>query len=848
MTAPSEILAMSPLAQKAYLEALAGGDVPCRRFLLMVVGRDRAGKTSLVKALLGEKVDPSQIEESTSGIDVKLVCCCPVGEKCTFEKFDDLADELKTIKRMQANHIAKKILEKQQASSQVRHMDPSDQLPETIEKDKAKRPAIKLPAESDGQASNFNTYVSTESSGSWQDSKDKATSMDDSSALSVSEQRTSYMSSGQYDSDREWMIAAVNEEGGLSKEMRKLVQEELQKLIDHQTSEDQDDDSPDAMLLNTTCPYLWLRIYDFAGQPLYYNSHACFMADRGIYLIVDNLEADPNKRAGVCVSKAGDNHEIPNEVFCSNLEYMRTWATAVSATCPASLEPTRKMSPVFLMVGTHYDTIRKKYASIGERIQFLVSREELIKQEIGLWPLSLHFRQPFFYIDNTRTYFKDEAEAELNSLHKRICDLAENDEQDDEQKHSSEVSLPYSWLRFEVELHIEAAQSPTPYLTYSEALQKARYCYGNQHLDSNSFTAMLMYYNRLGVLMWFQSEALKDYVIIDPQRVLNLFKQVISLEPHFSKKQTVRDFWKRLRQSGMIEYQDLQCMLDKAVKKENKMLQERSRKLGLEVWPPAEDAKLIEYKEFLFLMLQQFHLLVPYVTKSRDFKSGYGRYSRLLIPSMIAWQPPPHAFSNHPHDAPSILLSSSHHVVPDALYNRVVACCVRHYPVCPQVHRYFTRLHVDTDHDLLLFNLVDDNNHSSGKIRLVMHRLDGKSSLTKPKVCSKALRCVVDAIADVRKQRMEGIRFTLQAEDCEEHDGHFDAPIFSSQCVAHGQTSCAETECIGFIAEHVTIEKEKIKTIKCQHCSGRVIDTFGHLVWFAHWQSEKETNVSCQVY
>ena len=65
---PSEIKARGPRATLAYENALKTGKVKVYRARIMLIGQDRAGKTSLKKSLLGLPFDPN--EQSTEGIEV----------------------------------------------------------------------------------------------------------------------------------------------------------------------------------------------------------------------------------------------------------------------------------------------------------------------------------------------------------------------------------------------------------------------------------------------------------------------------------------------------------------------------------------------------------------------------------------------------------------------------------------------------------------------------------------------------------------------------------------------------------------------------------------------------------
>ena len=63
---PPEILARGNLALEAYNKALAEGTTCVKRVPIMLIGQDRAGKTSLKNSLIGKGFN--QDEESTIGI------------------------------------------------------------------------------------------------------------------------------------------------------------------------------------------------------------------------------------------------------------------------------------------------------------------------------------------------------------------------------------------------------------------------------------------------------------------------------------------------------------------------------------------------------------------------------------------------------------------------------------------------------------------------------------------------------------------------------------------------------------------------------------------------------------
>jgi len=70
---PPEIRARGPMAERAFQKAMQNGKVKVYRGRIMLLGQDRAGKTSLKKSLLGMPFNPD--EESTIGVEVDPSKC-----------------------------------------------------------------------------------------------------------------------------------------------------------------------------------------------------------------------------------------------------------------------------------------------------------------------------------------------------------------------------------------------------------------------------------------------------------------------------------------------------------------------------------------------------------------------------------------------------------------------------------------------------------------------------------------------------------------------------------------------------------------------------------------------------
>ena len=70
---PAEIRGRGPEAEHAFQKAMKSGKVEVYRGRIVLLGQDRAGKTSLKKSLLGLPFDPE--EDSTVGVEVDRSKC-----------------------------------------------------------------------------------------------------------------------------------------------------------------------------------------------------------------------------------------------------------------------------------------------------------------------------------------------------------------------------------------------------------------------------------------------------------------------------------------------------------------------------------------------------------------------------------------------------------------------------------------------------------------------------------------------------------------------------------------------------------------------------------------------------
>ena len=121
----SEQKAEGQRAQLAYEKALRDGFVNVYRGRILLIGQDRAGKTSLKKSLLGLPFDPK--EQSTEGIEVQASTCEIEVEQVknwlsTHENKTGLLECSKDISRIVAEKLCDKTMKLEKQRSKKRQV------------------------------------------------------------------------------------------------------------------------------------------------------------------------------------------------------------------------------------------------------------------------------------------------------------------------------------------------------------------------------------------------------------------------------------------------------------------------------------------------------------------------------------------------------------------------------------------------------------------------------------------------------------------------------------------------------------------------------------------------------
>ena len=497
---PPEILARGRSATEAYNKALVDGETSLRRVPIMLIGQDRAGKTSLKKSLKGICFDPE--EDSTVGIDVD-----PSHFKVTTETWktgttdnDQNLDEAISFDYQTARCIV-----------------------DSLNNDQ-RRPGRSI--DSDGSADGSDSGGSDEpfpgqsSTGPARDPEQIQTSVEPapSSSRDVIHVSPDTTKVEKVDVNR----------------LTALVPEEVAALTETLLQGNWRDNGED----------IFSSLWDFAGQSVYYVTHPLFLTPKAIYCLVFDLSLNPQDTAKPLVRKGVFKKSQESFNLKTNVDYLDFWMTSVASLTSTENERRTvgpklevlpaKLPPVFL-VCTHADT---PYGGGDPR--------ELSHEIFGYLkekPYGAHLSDVFF-VDNTRLSVHKTECLEVVRLRKEVLDAAKD------LPHINEV-IPIKWLKFEKVLHALKG-SEYKYISLEIAKNVAStVCNVN---DSEEFETLMNYLHDLRRLIHFgDSPELNKLVVLDPQWLIDVFKKVITVKPYDSGEKRFVGLWHKLEKEGILD-------------------------------------------------------------------------------------------------------------------------------------------------------------------------------------------------------------------------------------------------------------------------------------------------------
>ena len=280
---------------------------------------------------------------------------------------------------------------------------------------------------------------------------------------------------------------------------------------------------------------VWPVIWDFSGQSLFHAMHPIFMSQEAVYLLVCDLSKDLFKRGDT--SLPGDCGKGANMVCRgeSSLDHLMRWMDLVhSFQGSSSMNASGISHPPVILVGTHADkVVEDPWTSMNA-----------ILDSFHRKAFASHIVDEKFAVDNTRSGqpFQQE-DPNIQRLRQTVIAVAST-------LPHIQREIPLQWLYVEKVLH-RLASNGVKHVTKAEFKAIAdRICCFEVDEDCDE---LLHFLSDCGALLCFnEADESKTLVILDPQWLIYVFCQIITVVSGKKEPMVIREHRQNLAKKGIL--------------------------------------------------------------------------------------------------------------------------------------------------------------------------------------------------------------------------------------------------------------------------------------------------------
>ncbi|XP_061186832.1 uncharacterized protein LOC133194953 [Saccostrea echinata] len=326
-----------------------------------------------------------------------------------------------------------------------------------------------------------------------------------------------------------------------------------------------------------------IDFYDFAGQYEYYATHHIYLRRSAFYILVMDMSRELQD---VVEDQRGDM------MFrgWTNEKYIRFWLQYINAFSGDE-------TPTIILVATH--TEGKSEEDIEEYFMNLRSKMENLLENV-------HHEREFSvsFDDNSNLY-------EIKDCIKKIA-----------KEHLNWKRLvPNIWSLFE-RTFIEKRKEQK--IINIEDVEKMQDSFPtNTRLDRKNIIFMLSFFHEIGLILYFDTDILRDSVFLDVNFLIDAFKCIITVRSSFNKAITRNFFsqWKLFQENGELSHR----LLD-------------------EIWKQKQSVTFLEHKHELLSYMKELCFITE-VTKVNEESNG--ETSILAVPCMNSVPYSPEILNNY---------------------------------------------------------------------------------------------------------------------------------------------------------------------------------------------------------
>ncbi|XP_033122188.1 uncharacterized protein LOC117121184 [Anneissia japonica] len=494
MTLPAQIKARGKDAVNAFLNEIEKGEMTLVNSRVMFLGKEGAGKTSLVNSILGKQFDEN--EPSTCGIVTTTVF--QTGEDCNkWEEHKDV-DVCELTKQIREYNIAERI---------ARKLEPPESQETT------------------------SMSVSPSSTASPMETSEEATSLtSEERETSDVSQRAANVSTRHFDRLPEEIfkkvVANLDRQNLEPSSIKEPKPGRLKRFFIKIKRKKATNKNAGFVRVVENVPSDVTCIWDYAGQISYYITHRFFLTDGSSYVVAFSLFEPLNELAK-------SRGPLKNQFEMTNLQMIIFWIRSIYEHAVLQYNASTKLindtiaSPTISLVGTHKDKLEGSEEDKQDQIEAIF---KIIFEEINGMPFEIHVDRTMYAVDNTSANDKgiEELKKNLGGYTKQMA-----------------KTVPTKWVDFQSK--IQEVGKTTLRMSLDEVTQIAVDC----GIPNENTIHILNYLNDCGIIMyWPTNIKLKNTVITNVYMLIEIFTKVITTE---DKRPAMMRLWHLLDKGILSE-------------------------------------------------------------------------------------------------------------------------------------------------------------------------------------------------------------------------------------------------------------------------------------------------------
>ena len=276
---------------------------------------------------------------------------------------------------------------------------------------------------------------------------------------------------------------------------------------------------------------------------MYHETHPIFLTEKAIYILVSDLSRDPDEKAIPPVKTGLFENKVDTDCSERNLDYLDFWMSSIYSLASPDVVSSRetasnvshvlprRLPPVFL-VCTHADM---PFGGSNARDVALAMYGFLQRKTY-----KEHLYKDVFVVDNTKSGSVEEC-LEVKRLREEVLTVAK-------ELQVTEEEIPVKWLRYENKLR----KKRDKWITLEEAKRIAFEDCGIQ--EDDEFSTLLNFLHDQRIVIHFRgSPELERMVMLDPQWLVDVLKNLITVRRFKHTEHPVKDLWIQLGETGILD-------------------------------------------------------------------------------------------------------------------------------------------------------------------------------------------------------------------------------------------------------------------------------------------------------